>query len=130
VQPPISRRPSRRERGVPPAGADLAAMASAARYTASAAHKGFGHRFKGTPSSLRTDATECPTDLSQRRVEKWLREAIIAGDVGGTWEPDTYPQLVWKRVGDIIFEGRVSNRDSGWYHGYPITTAEAPRWLE
>lgn len=38
--------------------------------------------------------------------------------------------LVWKRVDGLVFEGRVSNRDSGWYHGYPITAAEMPRWLE
>lgn len=115
---------------MPPPGVDLAALASVARYTASSDHKGAGHRFKGTQSGLRTDATECPTNLGQKQVESWLRAAIAAGDVGGIWEPDTYPQLVWKRVDGLVFEGRVSNRDSGWYHGYPITAAEMPRWLE
>ena len=85
---------------------------------------------QGTQSGLRTDGSECPTILGQKQVESWLRAAIAAGDVGGIWEPDTYPQLVWKRVDGLVFEGRVSNRDSGWYHGYPITAAEMPRWLE
>jgi len=46
MRQPKSRRPSRRERAVPPPGVDLAALASVARYTASSDHKGSGHRFK------------------------------------------------------------------------------------
>lgn len=129
MRKPHVRRQARRDRGAPPAGTNLGRIALAARYVASAEHKGHANLFSGTASRLRTDATECPTDLTQEQVEGWLREAIAAGDVGGIWEPDTYPQLVWRRVGSAVFEGRVSNRDIGWYHGYPITPAEAPAWL-
>ncbi|WP_448062021.1 hypothetical protein [Cellulomonas hominis] len=104
-------------------------LAAKARYEPSAEHKGRGHDFPGVGSRLRTDATECPAGVTLNEIQRWLREALEAGDVGGIWEPDTYPQLVWRRVDGGVFEGRVSNRDLGWYHGYPITPAEAPSWL-
>lgn len=78
---------------------------------------------------LRTDASRCPRGLTEEQVTEWLREAIAAGDVGGVWNDQPYPQLVWKRVNDIVFEARVSNSEQGWYHGYPLDPTEWPRWL-
>lgn len=109
-------------------GSDLSDLAERARYVPSAEHKGPGHRFR-IQGRLRSDATECPPHIEQADAQRWLCDAIKAGDVGGIWEPDTYPQLAWRRVEGSVFEARVSNRELGEYHGYPITEAEAPRWL-
>ncbi len=112
---------------MPPPDADLAKLASAASYVWSAEHKDrFGPA--GIPK-LRSDATRCPTDLTEEQVRGWLQDAIAAGDVGGVWADQPYPQLAWKRVGDTVFEARVSNSEQGWYHGYPLDPTEWPRWL-
>lgn len=128
MRKPGRRRAAPKDRGIVPEGTNLRELAEHACYVPSPEHKGRGHRFL-VQGRLRTDATECPRDIELRDAERWLREAIAAGDVGGIWEPDTYPQLAWRRSGDSVFEARVSNRELGHYHGYPITPAEAPRWL-
>ena len=128
MRTPGRRRAAPKDRGIIPEGRDLGELALRASYVPSAEHKGRGHRFP-IQGRLRTDATECPRDIELRDAQRWLREALAAGDVGGIWEPDTYPQLAWRRVEDTVFEARVSNRQLGEYHGYPITPAEAPRWL-
>jgi hypothetical protein len=127
MRPPTRRRQPRRDRAVPSDGTILAELAAAARYVPSAEHKdqygpaGIAH--------LRTDATRCPRDLTAEQAQSWLAEAIAKGDVGGLWGDMPYPQLVWKRVQDTVFEARVSNAEQGWYHGYPLDPTEWPRWL-
>lgn len=61
-------------------------------------------------------------------VARW--KALMLGNAAMPRSVEGPRPLVWKRVDGLVFEGRVSNRDSGWYHGYPITAAEMPRWLE
>lgn len=129
MRTPDRRRAAPKDRGMVPLGTDLHELAEDARYVPSAEHKGHGHKFQ-VVGRLRSDATECPRDIELWEAQHWLREAIAAGDVGGIWEPDTYPQLAWRRVENAVFEARVSNRELGEYHGYPITPAEAPRWLK
>lgn len=128
MRTPKRRHQPTRERGVPPIGSDLQSLAAGARYVPSAEHKDqFG---PAGIARLRSDATRCPRDITEERARTWLQEAIAAGDVGGIWDAQPYPQLVWKRVGDTVFEGRVSNAEQGWYHGYPLDATEWPRWLE
>jgi hypothetical protein len=128
MRPPTRRRQPSRQRAAPPADADLALLAAAATYVWSAEHK---DRYGPAGiARLRSDATRCPKDLTEEQVQAWLREGIAAGDVGGVWDDQPYPQLVWKRVQDTVYEGRVSNAVQGWYHGYPLDVTEWPRWLK
>ncbi len=127
------RRPARRragptERGRPPHGCDLRTLAASVEYGGSPYHRWPGNSSDGV-SAARPDATRCPPDITRDIARRWLRSAIEAGDVGGIWEPDTYPQRAWKRVDGKVFEARITNRTTGEYHGYPIAESEAPRWL-
>jgi hypothetical protein len=81
------------------------------------------------PGALRSDANACPRAVSREQAETWLREAIAAGDVGGEWPEDGFPRYAWRRVGDAVFEARLSNSQLGWYKGYPIDESEWPKWL-
>jgi hypothetical protein len=128
MRPPTRRRQSPKQRATPPPDVDLEQLATNATYVWSAEHKDQVSP-AGLPK-LRTDATPCPTGLTEEQVLSWLREAIAAGDVGGVWEGQIYPQLAWRRVGDTVYEARVSNPVQGWYHGYPLDHTEWPRWLQ
>lgn len=59
---------------------------------------------------------------------EWLRAAIRAGAVGTPWEGE-YPRYVWYRDGDLLYEGRLVNREAGWYKGYPLNDDEWPPGL-
>jgi hypothetical protein len=62
------------------------------------------------------------------QVETWLRIAIRERRVSATFEGD-YPRYAWARVGDQVYEARLSNSGLGQYKGYPILHEEAPGWL-
>jgi hypothetical protein len=127
MRAPKRRRQPPKERAIPLPGVDFAQLAAGAGWVWSAEHKD-----EVSPAGLprlRSDATRCPTGLTEEQVLGWLKEAIAAGDVGGMWGDQPYPQLAWKRVGDTVYEARVSNSEQGWYHGYPIDRTEWPRWL-
>lgn len=129
---PLMRAPERRrqkpkERADPATSVDFNDLAAGVRYVWSAEHKDQVSP-AGMPR-LRSDATRCPRDLTEEQILGWLREAIAAGDVGGLWGDQPYPQLAWKRVGDSVYEARVSNAEQGWYHGYPLDRTEWPQWL-
>jgi hypothetical protein len=127
MRAPGRRRQRPKERAEPRSDVDFDALAACVRYVWSAEHKDqVGPA--GLPR-LRSDATRCPKNVTEEQVLSWLREAIAAGDVGGLWEGNPYPQLAWRRVGDTVFEARVSNAEQGWYHGYPIDPTEWPKWL-
>ena len=91
-------------------------------------HKDFPS-FAGRPR-LRADASLCPREIrDQELVSEWLRSAIRRGAVGGPWEGG-FPRYVWHREGDVVFEGRLVNRGSGSYKGYPLDEDEWPRGIE
>jgi hypothetical protein len=121
------RRPPLRARADIPEGLDLHELASLATYIGSAEHKDFVS--PAGPPRLRSDATKCPQDLSFEVIVGWLREALESGDVGGPWQGRPFPQLAWKRIGDTVYEARLSNNEQGWYHGYPLDRTEWPTWL-
>src|SRR4051794_12496262 len=117
-----------RDRVPAPTGVVLAEVAAVVRYIPYAAHK--AHYSLGVAPRPRSDATPCPKEITAEQAQTWLREAIAVGDVGGSWEGKPYPRLVWKRVDDVVFEARLSNQESGEYHGYPIDRQEWPAWLK
>ena len=62
-------------------------------------------------------------------VTEWLREAVRVGCVSAALDGD-FPRYAWRRVGDRVYEARLSNAGLGAYKGYPIQDYEAPGWLE
>ena len=40
-----------------------------------------------------------------------------------------FPQYAWVKVGDRVYEARLTNSGLGQYKGYPIHAFEAPKWL-
>lgn len=112
-----------------PEGTDLADVADRAVYIGSPEHKNLPS-FAGPPK-LRADASCCPRDLATKQdlVTEWLKEAIRRGVVGGHWEGG-FPRYVWFMYEDTVFEGRLVNREAGWYKGYPLNSSEWPAGVE
>ncbi len=105
----------------------LADVASLVRYTGSQEHKSYPS-FSG-PAALRSDASKCDPNLSdQAEITAWLRDAIRAGRVSSQWEGE-FPRYVWHIRGGTCYEGRLINRESGEYKGYPLEDAEWPQGI-
>lgn len=120
----------RRDRATPLSVGRMAAMASTARYTPSKDHKDHWTPELGPGRWRGESATPCPLDVSRDQAEEWLRRALANGQAGQEWPQDgAYPQYVWIRVEETVFEGRLSEREQGWYHGYPLDRTEWPSWL-
>jgi len=129
MRAPKRRRPLVRRIVAPPPDLDKDAIAAAASYVGSPEHK-------DTPSFVeevrpRADASICDRSLATRRAEitDWLREAICKGVVSGYFE-GRFPRYVWYKDGDVVYEGRLSNRDQGHYKGYPLEKDDWPRGIE
>ena len=103
----------------------LEQLAERVSYVGSPEHKSTPS-FAGRPSP-RADASLCPQSLAHRKdeIDSWLKAAIRAGTFGGPWEGG-FPRYVWHRVESQAYEGRLTNRDSGEYKGYPIGDDESP----
>jgi hypothetical protein len=121
------RRPRRDERLLPGPETDLAAMAEKVTYVISSEHKDY--LTSAGPGNLRSDASACPRGLDFDEICTWLRSAIRDGAVSAALEGD-YPRYAWKRVGERVYEARLSNSGLGEYKGYPIEDYEAPGWLQ
>lgn len=122
MTPPHRRRVSpRRPVGAPLANAER--LAGEVRYSPSPYHK---------PDSvwvhpvLRPDATKCPV-LDPEVVLGWLCSAIVRGHHAPCH--GRFPGIVWHREGEAFYEARLTNRESGEYHGYPISPNEYPEGL-
>lgn len=112
-----------------PEGVDLDRIAEVARYVGSPEHKD-RPTYAGQPRP-RANASICPAHVvgDQEAVEKWLRTAISRGAVGTPWEGN-FPRYVWYKDGPIVFEGRLVNREAGWYKGFPLEESEWPSGIE
>jgi hypothetical protein len=112
-----------------PGGRDLEAPASEARYVGSPEHKDVPS-FAGQPKH-RADASICDRSLAadRERAQGWLEKAIRRGAVSEHWE-GRFPRYVWYKEGETVYEGRLVNRDQGWYKGYPLTAEESPPGIE
>ena len=86
--------------------------------------------FAGT-ARLRADASCCPPELAtaQSTINGWLRSAIRRGVVGAPWEAG-FPRYVWHKHGETVFEGRLVNRETGEYKGYPLDRGEWPTGIQ
>lgn len=103
-----------------------AEVAAAARYVGSPEHKGSWSPLY-TPS-LRSDAAECPPELSRSLDEntRLLRQGIEAGCVGADFE-DGFPRYVWVWVGETLYEARHMRGPAGTYKAYPLEPLEHPK---
>ena len=127
MRTPRRRRPRKRTMCVPP-GIDLNCLAKRVGYVGSPEHKDFPS-FAGQPR-LRSDASCCPREIKDREVVcEWLRSAIRRGATGAPWEGD-FPRYVWYKHDTMVFEGRLVNRGSGLYKGYPLDSKEWPDGIE
>ena len=121
------RRPRKRAIFVP-VDADLYRLAQRATYVGSPEHKDVPG-FAGQPR-LRADASCCPREVADRElVSGWLRSAIRRGATGAPWEGG-FPRYVWYKHEDTVFEGRLVNRGTGSYKGYPLGEDEWPYGIE
>lgn len=129
MRTPRRRRPRKRELRAPPATVDLDRLADRVRYVGSPEHKD-APSFAGQPR-LRADASCCPREMTAdpERINEWLRQAIRAGAVGAPWE-GKFPRYVWYKYGAIVLEGRLVNRETGEYKGYPLGREEWPAGIE
>lgn len=128
MRAPLRRRSKPRSIAPAPPGVVLADVAARVRYVGSAEHKDTP-TFAGQPRP-RADASLCPSDAprDQEHITGWLQQAIKAGNVGGAWEGG-FPRHVWLRVGQTVFEGRLTNRTRGEYKGFPLEPHEWPEGL-
>ena len=111
-----------------PVDTDLDSLSENVCYVGSPEHKDIPS-FAGQPR-LRADASCCPRNLADvKTLTGWLRTAIKRGAVGPPWE-GTFPRYVWYKHGDTVFEGRLVNRGSGSYKGYPLAGNEWPDGIE
>ncbi|WP_144120903.1 hypothetical protein [Catellatospora sichuanensis] len=106
---------------------DLEAMAEKVTYIISPEHKDY--ITSAGPGKLRSDASACPRGLDFEVVASWLREAFRLGNVSASFDLE-FPRYAWARIGDQVYEARLSNAGLGSYKGYPILKHEAPDWLE
>lgn len=120
------KRPLRRALSPAPAGTDLADVAGRATYIGSPEHKSYPS-FAGLPR-LRSDASKCdPLFKDPHLLTGWLRASIRSGTFG-SWE-GSFPKYVWFVDKGICYEARLSNRENGDYHGYPLMLEERPEGL-
>jgi hypothetical protein len=101
-------------------------MAERVDYIVSAEHKDY--MTSAGPGRLRSDASACPRGLDLSKVTEWLRTAFRNGYLSADTEGDL-PRYAWLRVGEQVYEARLSNSGLGQYKGYPIHGHEAPSWL-
>lgn len=126
MRAPRRRHPRKDQRLQPGHDIDLVGLSERVTYVISQEHKDY---FTGAgPRMLRSDASACPRGLDFDEVQSWLRTAVANGNVSAVLTGD-YPRYVWARIGDRVYEARLSNSGLGQYKGYPILPQEAPRWL-
>jgi len=128
MRAPKRKRPQVRAIGSPPPNMNLALVANRARYIGSPEHKD-APSFAGQPRP-RANASICDRSLAQNQAQitRWLRRAIRRGQVSGFWEGE-FPRYVWYRNDDIVYEGRLVNREAGWYKGFPLEQDQWPEGL-
>ena len=129
VRAPRRKRPLSRVVQPPPVGVDGEGLASRVTYVGSPEHK-TGPSFAGSPRP-RADATKCDPALNDLlpEIQRWLRRAFELQCFGGPWEGGL-PRYAWCKVGDVVYEARLVNRDLGQYKGWQLEPEEWPVELD
>jgi len=88
-------------------------------YTGSAYHRSVGS--KAGPVARRAGLTsKCPPNWTNPLATAALRLAIREAKVSCYWEGAGFPRFVWYLEGDVLYEARLTNRENGEYHAYPL----------
>jgi hypothetical protein len=97
--------------------------AEAARYVSSPYHRRPGSPM-GTPIRRPyPHSSTCPTSWDLIAATRALKDAMRAGRVSADWRGG-FPQSVWYRDGETLYEAVLSNRTSGEYHAYPLESRD------
>jgi hypothetical protein len=98
---------------------NLASVSAQARYVSSPYHRPPGSKM-GQPASRRWPAaSKCDPEWTLSDANAALKQAIRAGYISSQWE-GRFPRYVWHLEGETVYEARLSNRDAGEYHAYPL----------
>lgn len=121
--------PKHRVVAAPPEGTHLEALSQRVSYVGSVQHKD-APSFAGKSIRPRPDSSICPRELADQQslIQEWLEESLEAGTIGATWDGD-FPRYVWRRVGETVYEARLTNSASGEYKGYPLEPDETVEGL-
>ena len=105
--------------------AELIDLAKTAKYVGSPEHKDTPS-FAGHPKP-RADASICPRELAkkQSQITVWLQTSIKKGAVSGMTDGH-YPRYVWFKDKDTVYQGRLVNKGTGHYKGWPLNRDEWP----
>jgi hypothetical protein len=99
--------------------AALRMAAERAVYESYAYHRPHDSRM-GRPATRRyPHASKCESHWEQQTATAALREALREGRVSAAWD-GVFPRFAWQFNGDVLYEARLSNRESGAYHAYPL----------
>jgi hypothetical protein len=109
----------------------LGVIALRANYVGSVEHKDCYNRLTdGCMPRPRADASICPRWIRDIKVvNRWLKSAIERGAVCDYYEGD-FPRYVWFKYEDTVFMGRLVNKESGAYKGFPLNPNEWPKGIE
>lgn len=129
MRAPNRRRQRPREIQPAPSGVSGAELSKLVTYVGSSEHK-VGPSFAGKPRP-RADATICDSALSERLadIQRWLRQAVQLECFGPPWE-GRFPRYVWCKVGEIVYQARLVNRELGHYKGWQLKTDEWPTGID
>ena len=89
------------------------------RYTGSPYHRSPGSK-AGAIVKRAGLTSKCPPTWTNAAATEALRLAIREVRVSCFWEGAGFPRYVWHLEGDVLYEARLTNRDNGEYHGYPL----------
>jgi hypothetical protein len=99
--------------------AALKAIITRVHYTGSPYHRSAGSR-AGTIAKRAGLSSRCPPTWTNAGATEALRLAISEVRVSCFWEGAGFPRYVWYLDGDVLYEARLTNRENGEYHGYPL----------
>lgn len=108
--------------GFPPA-ADLKDLAPRVRYLPDGKHKSYPDAaWSFVPDS---DGTRCQRIAPDAwpKLNAALHDAFITGSVD-TSRRGLFPSRAWAYVNGVLHEARLSNQDTGEYHGFPLDYEE------
>jgi hypothetical protein len=96
--------------------------AETVQYRGSPYHRVAGSTMGGHSTSRRwPHASKCPPTWDRQSATRALREAIRAVRVSADWdEGSNFPKFIWHLEGETLYEARLSNRELGEYHAYPL----------
>ncbi len=107
--------------GWPVARPDQTSVAHRVSYVADAKHKDHPAPNGEWQLGGNSDGEKCPLIPPEiwPKIQEALREAVAAGVVDERFR-GVFPARLWVYVNDTLHEARLSNQETGEYHGFPL----------